>query len=404
MEVKKNILKILAVTILLAGVAAFMMKNNSALKKNAFLERRERGEGRYDAELIYEIPDLKESGRISVRVEEQGLSEEEIKELFLAAQEEIDATFPGENESAQVIRKDVSIAEQYQNGEVRASWSFDSYRYISPEGKVSGEDLPEEGALVKAIVELSCENQKRQYEFYFRIYPPIYTKKEQIQREIEQTVQKQLQETGERGITLPQEIDGKRIQWKQKSDHTAIKILFLGIVTAGCMPFIEKRRREEEQKKRKQIMQMEYPGFVSKLTILLGSGMTLFSAWKRIAENYESRLRNRKVKKNLLYEEVLITCREIESGVGEQRAYERFGDRIALHEYRKLGSILTQNMKKGTAGLLDILEEECRLAFEERKNLAKKYGEEAGTKMLFPMMMMFGMIIAIIMIPAMMSF
>ena len=42
-------------------------------------------------------------------------------------------------------------------------------------------------------------------------------------------------------------------------------------------------------------------------------------------------------------------------------------------------------------------------AFEERKNLAKKSGEEAGTKMLFPMMMMFGIIIVIIMVPAFLS-
>ena len=42
-------------------------------------------------------------------------------------------------------------------------------------------------------------------------------------------------------------------------------------------------------------------------------------------------------------------------------------------------------------------------AFEERKNLAKKYGEEAGTKLLLPMMIMFGIVVAVIMVPAMMS-
>ena len=151
-------------------------------------------------------------------------------------------------------------------------------------------------------------------------------------------------------------------------------------------------------------MQMEYPAFVSKLTILMGSGMTLFMAWKKIAESYVSRRENEKMPEHPLYEEICVTCREVESGMGEQHAYERFAERIGLQSYRKLCSILTQNMRKGTAGLLLLLEKECQQAFEERKNIAKKYGEEAGTKLLFPMMLMFGIIVAVIMIPAMMTF
>ena len=64
---------------------------------------------------------------------------------------------------------------------------------------------------------------------------------------------------------------------------------------------------------------------------------------------------------------------------------------------------MTQNLRKGTRGLGLLLEQEAADAFEERKNLAKKYGEEAGTKLLLPMMIMFGIVVAVIMVPAMMS-
>ena len=40
----------------------------------------------------------------------------------------------------------------------------------------------------------------------------------------------------------------------------------------------------------------------------------------------------------------------------------------------------------------------------ERKGLAKKLGEEAGTKLLLPMMMMLCIVMVIIMIPAYFSF
>ena len=38
------------------------------------------------------------------------------------------------------------------------------------------------------------------------------------------------------------------------------------------------------------------------------------------------------------------------------------------------------------------------------KNMAKKYGEEAGTKMLFPMIVMLVVVMGIIMLPAVMAF
>ena len=53
---------------------------------------------------------------------------------------------------------------------------------------------------------------------------------------------------------------------------------------------------------------------------------------------------------------------------------------------------------------MKLLELEAIDAFEERKNMAKKYGEEAGTKMLFPMIVMLMVVMGIIMLPAVMAF
>ena len=105
-----------------------------------------------------------------------------------------------------------------------------------------------------------------------------------------------------------------------------------------------------------------------------------------------------------VYDEMILTYREIESGMGEARAYERFGERCGLRQYRKFSNLLAQNLKKGTRGLSALLEEEAENAFEERKSQARKYGEEAGTKLLLPMMLMFGIVVVIIIVPAIISF
>lgn len=395
--------KVFALFAVLAGAALIQESMNPVLKQGNVLERQAYGDGNYDAELIWEIPEKELEQELSVHVAEQGLTKEEQQALLTAAEQEIAETFPGENESVDEIRKDVCIQSQYQDGQVTADWSFDSYQYVDLEGHVMNDSLEEEEILVKAVVELGCDSQTLEYQFFFQICPKIYSEKEKINNKLKQELIKKNEKTNDSTLILPESIDDQTIIWKEKSERMPLKLLFLGMIAAGCVPLVEKSRKQEEEKRRKEKLQSEYPELVSKLTILLGAGMTLFSAWNKITTNYSNKWKNNTIPIHPLYEEMLITCHEIESGVGEARAYERFGERCGLHRYRKFCSLLVQNLRKGTRGLVQLLEEEVSDAFEERKNLAKKSGEEAGTKMLFPMMMMFGIIIVIIMVPAFLS-
>ena len=65
--------------------------------------------------------------------------------------------------------------------------------------------------------------------------------------------------------------------------------------------------------------------------------------------------------------------------------------------------MLTQNLRKGSKGLSELLRAEADQAFEERKATAKKRGEEAGTKLLLPMFMMLSMVLLIVIVPAFLS-
>ncbi len=78
------------------------------------------------------------------------------------------------------------------------------------------------------------------------------------------------------------------------------------------------------------------------------------------------------------------------AGVSEPEAYAEFGRACRLHSYIKLASLLTQNVIKGSEGFKLMLRGEVTEAFAERKALARTKGEEAGTKLLMPMVMMLG--------------
>lgn len=151
-------------------------------------------------------------------------------------------------------------------------------------------------------------------------------------------------------------------------------------------------------------MRLDYPEVVNKLLILLGAGMSLKQAWDKISARYSDKRPKETKSPRYIYEEMLVTSHEISDGESERRAYQNFGERTGLGVYHRLVRILIQNLNTGSRGLCQLLEQESQTALEERRALARKLGEEAGTRLLLPMMLMLVIVIAIIMVPAMLSF
>ena len=69
-----------------------------------------------------------------------------------------------------------------------------------------------------------------------------------------------------------------------------------------------------------------------------------------------------------------------------------------------MSALLEQSRKNGGKQLRTSLELEMVSAFEQRKNYAKKLGEEAGTRLLFPLLMMLGVVMIMIVVPAFLEF
>lgn len=138
--------------------------------------------------------------------------------------------------------------------------------------------------------------------------------------------------------------------------------------------------------------------------MLIGSGMTIRRAWERILWMEERMQKVRGSQTHLFQTEMQITYQEVQKGCGEKEAYERFGQRIGMPEYRRLSSLLARNLEKGTRNLCDLLSAESQEAWENRKFQAKKLGEEAGMKLLFPMLLLFVLILIILLYPAINKF
>ena len=237
---------------------------------------------------------------------------------------------------------------------------------------------------------------------------PVLTEEQQKTEEILMAVEQEERSsrTSDRFV-LPTQINGEDVTWKKKMDSQWMIFLLLGIVAMVCILQKAKQDDKQEKQKREKIFSYEYPLLVTQLSLLMGAGMTLTTAWERLVKRYleeQTKVIGGKQKQKLYMEEMLITYREIKEGKSIRKAYESFGSRIGLAAYRKLSALLLQNLDKGTRDIVHMLDTEAELAIEEQKRNVRRQGEEAGTKLLFPTFLIFLMILIVIMVPAAQSF
>lgn len=168
----------------------------------------------------------------------------------------------------------------------------------------------------------------------------------------------------------------------------------VAIVAPVAIPFLVDSSLDGDIKKRRLSIQMEFPEFVNKLTLLVNAGMTISKAWEKII--------NENKREHILYDEMRYAFAQIKAGKAEGMAYEEFARRCHVKEVTKFVSVIVMNLKRGPE-VVPVLQEQGNECWEMRKNTAKELGEQAGTKILIPMMIMFLGIVLIVVTPAVLS-
>lgn len=171
-------------------------------------------------------------------------------------------------------------------------------------------------------------------------------------------------------------------------------LLAVGILLAALAAYYVEEQIDNRLSDRKDELLSELPQVLSKLTLLINSGMVVREAWGTVAQSGTG----------VIYREMQETMTEFQNGVTEVEAYANFANRCGIKEIRKFAATMVQNLQKGNAELAFFLKDMTSEMWEEKKNLTKRKGEAANSKLMIPTGLIFIGILAMIIIPMMQSF
>lgn len=402
-KVKRDMTAVILIFTVIAIITVIISLNNKPLKDStgrSYIERNSYGRGRKDIELEAKLKEDKET--LSLALEERQYTLEELEEVFDKAAIKAEKLVLGNNKSVDLVKEDLNFITNLPDMAIRVSWQTEENDIIDYNGHIDFTKAKEGNNPVMLNMVLAYGSNEAEHTFYVNVVKDKLSPSEIKKETLEKDLLKKEESTREKEIfILPDKVCGEKIVWKYKKDSKATGIFLLGIVIAACIYMDDKQKVKKKKELREQLMVIDYPDIVSKLTLFINAGMATGNAWRKVVELYLNKREETGVRP--AYEEMAFALHEMNQGVSEAECYRQFGIRCNVAVYRKLGTMLASNLRKGNKNISALLKKESFNAFEERKNAARKKGEEASTKLLGPMFIMLTVLLAIIVIPAFLS-
>lgn len=341
----------------------------------------------------------------------QKRAEEKMEEAFAY----FDENLKGDNKALSKITTDLNVSLPYEEYPFEVEVRPADYQLIDEEGNVKNSEAEmkannydksvlEKGIKTEINIVLTYSDIEKEKTYEMTIYPEEVGKVKALFSSVKSSISKIEEKSRyEESLTIPAHLKGVSISEKDKTILTPANIFVFGIILIILLGFREKEEQRTKEKNRKENLIRCYPWFVNEIVLLLGAGMQVKNILLLLLSDYEKEEGTKEDSRKPLMEELEIAKQSLELGMSEEQVYYQLGRRLKIPSYIKLMTLLEQNVRKGAKGITAIFEQEEITALEERKNLAKRYGEEAGTKLLGPMMLLLLIIMLMIMIPAFLS-
>lgn len=169
----------------------------------------------------------------------------------------------------------------------------------------------------------------------------------------------------------------------------SILLFVLLLAGAGGAYYYYGAAMEQLIEKRADEVLSDFSEVVSKLALLVNSGMIISDAWVRVAGSGD----------RILYQEMNRSVEEMNNGKPFVDALYTFAQRSLLPEVKKFASTLIQGVAQGNTDLAPMLTQQSKEIWDLKKHAVRRKGELANNKLLLPMCLTFIGILIMIMVP-----
>ncbi|TFE28203.1 type II secretion system F family protein [Cohnella luojiensis] len=171
-------------------------------------------------------------------------------------------------------------------------------------------------------------------------------------------------------------------------------LLLMGFIIACCLPVLRTKELFGKVNRRRQEIVMELPELLSKLLLMVNAGENVMRALTRILEQ-------KKGSKHPLYVELMAAIEMMKRGESLSLALEEMGRRCAVPEVKLFATTLLINARRGGDDFVPALRELTRQMWDKRKAIARTLGEQASSRLAFPLTLVFLLIMVLVGAPAM---
>lgn len=167
-------------------------------------------------------------------------------------------------------------------------------------------------------------------------------------------------------------------------------LLLEQILLFPCFNVLKRKKREKE----KHLYEKGFQNLLQSMMTSLQAGYSLNNSCRIALKELEE----------LYQDQNNPMLRQMSNGVSQREACQDWGMQFRTDSYQKLSLILIQSFTKGGREAAMLMEAEEREAFHKRIDRAKKEGEEASTRLLFPMILLLCQVMLLVMYPALTRF
>lgn len=138
----------------------------------------------------------------------------------------------------------------------------------------------------------------------------------------------------------------------------------------------------------------EFPNVISKLALLVNSGVILHEAWQIVSYGNEGEF----------YDLMKASCMEMQNGKSDIEAIHEFGVQTSSDTIKKFTSALIQSIERGGGELSSFLSNQSKEIWDHTRQIMLQKGEKAAGALLMPIALMFMGVMFIVIVAAMQSF